>query len=78
MVAVVRLGEAAQLTLPEDIREAARLQEGDCLEAEVTPSGDIVLRRISTGRREPTPDEEAEILAVVDQERKAYAAERGR
>lgn len=78
MVAVVRLRKAAQLTLPEDIREAARLQEGDCLEAEVTPSGDIVLRRVSIDRREPTSEEEAEILAVVDEERKAYAAERRR
>ena len=78
MVAMVQLRKAAQLTLPEDIRKAARLQEGDCLEAEVTPAGDIVLRRVSTDRREPTSEEEAEILAVVDQERKTYAAERGR
>ena len=32
-----------QLTLPEDIRSAARLEEGDLLEAEITPDG-ILLR----------------------------------
>ncbi len=32
-----------QLTLPEEIRAAARLEEGDLLEAEMTPEG-ILLR----------------------------------
>lgn len=32
-----------QLTLPEDIRASARLEEGDLLEAEITPDG-ILLR----------------------------------
>jgi AbrB family looped-hinge helix DNA binding protein len=32
-----------QLTLPEDIRKAAHLEEGDLLEAELTPDG-ILLR----------------------------------
>src|SRR5438874_1993842 len=32
-----------QLTLPEEIRRAARLEEGDLLEAELTPDG-ILLR----------------------------------
>ena len=32
-----------QLTLPEDIRTAARLEEGDLLEAEITDEG-ILLR----------------------------------
>jgi AbrB family looped-hinge helix DNA binding protein len=32
-----------QLTLPEDIRKAARLEEGDLFEAELTPDG-ILLR----------------------------------
>jgi AbrB family looped-hinge helix DNA binding protein len=32
-----------QLTLPEDIRRAAHLDEGDLLEAEITPDG-ILLR----------------------------------
>ncbi len=32
-----------QLTLPEDIRSGARLEEGDLLEAEITPDG-ILLR----------------------------------
>jgi AbrB family looped-hinge helix DNA binding protein len=74
---LVKVRRAAQITLPLVIREAARLEEGDYLEAEVTESGTIVLRPVSiSGRREPTPAQEAEIVAVVDQERKAYAAER--
>lgn len=32
-----------QLTLPDEIRKAARLEEGDLLEAEITPEG-ILLR----------------------------------
>lgn len=32
-----------QLTLPDDIRKAARLEEGDLLDAELTPEG-ILLR----------------------------------
>ena len=32
-----------QITLPEDIRKAARLEEGDLLEAEITAEG-ILLR----------------------------------
>jgi AbrB family looped-hinge helix DNA binding protein len=74
---LVKVRRAAQITLPLVIREAARLEEGDYLEAEVTESGAILLRPVSiAGRREPSPAQEAEILAVVDQERKAYAAER--
>jgi AbrB family looped-hinge helix DNA binding protein len=75
-MALVRLRRAAQITLPQDIREAARLREGDYLEAEVTEGGTILLKPVNIARRQPTPEQEAEILSVVDQERKAYAAER--
>lgn len=77
-MALVRLRRAAQLTLPHDIREAAHLKEGDYLEAEVTEGGTILLKPVNIARREPSPEQEAEILSVVDQERKAYAAERRR
>jgi AbrB family looped-hinge helix DNA binding protein len=77
-MALVRLRRAAQITLPQDIREAARLREGDYLEAEVTEGGTILLKPVNIARRQPTPEQEAEILSVVDQERKAYAAERRR
>ena len=76
-MALVRLRRAAQITLPRDIREAARIKEGDYLEAEVTKAG-ILLRPVTVDRREPTAEQEAEILSVVDEERKAYAAERRR
>lgn len=46
------------------------------LEAEVTASGAIPVKPVSIGCRQPTPAQEAEILAVVDQERQAYATER--
>lgn len=77
-MALVKLRRAAQITLPLDIREAARLKEGDYLQAEVTKAGTILLKPVSIGRREPTSAQEAEIHAVVDQERQAYAAERRR
>jgi AbrB family looped-hinge helix DNA binding protein len=77
-MSLVRLRRAAQLTLPQDIREAAKLKEGDYLEAEVTPSGAILLKPVSIAHREPTPEQEADILSVVDQERRAYAADRHR
>jgi antitoxin PrlF len=37
-----------QLTLPDDIRKAAKLQEGDLIEAEVTESGEVILRPLAT------------------------------
>ena len=33
-----------QLTLPDDIRKAAKLEEGDLIEAEVSDSGEVILR----------------------------------
>ena len=76
-MALVKVRRAAQITLPREIRDATHLAEGDYLEAELTRDG-ILLRPVSIAGREPSPEQEAEILAVVDQERKAYAAERHR
>ncbi len=76
-MALVKLRRAAQITLPLELRQAFNLEEGDYLEAEVTNAG-ILLRPVSINRREPTPEQEAEILAVVDEERRAYAEERRR
>ena len=36
----------------------------------------ILLRPVTIGSREPSKKQETEILAVVNEERKAYAAER--
>jgi AbrB family looped-hinge helix DNA binding protein len=74
---LVRLRRAAQITLPQDIREAARLKEGDYLEAEVIEAG-ILLRPVSIAGREPTAEQQAEILAAVDEARAFHAAQRGR
>jgi antitoxin PrlF len=37
-----------QLTLPDDVRKAAKLQEGDLIEAEVTDNGEVILRPLAT------------------------------
>lgn len=76
-MALVKVRRAAQITLPREIRDAAHLHEGDYLEAQLTDEG-ILLRPVRIGSREPSPEQEAEILAVIDEERKAYAAERRR
>lgn len=77
LMALVKVRRAAQITLPREIRDAVHLEEGDYLEARLTEEG-ILLRPVSIGKRDPSPEQESEILAVVDQERKAYAAERRR
>ena len=76
-MSLVRVRRAAQITLPREIRQAARLEEGDYLEAEVTDAG-ILLRPVSIGGREPTPEQEAEILAVTDEVRADLARARER
>jgi AbrB family looped-hinge helix DNA binding protein len=75
-MALVKLRRAAQITLPRTIREATRLEAGDYLDVEMTDSGAILLRPVNPEGREPSPKQEADILAVVDAERRAYAAER--
>ena len=74
-MALVKLRRAALITLPQELREAFGLKEGDYLEAKATESG-ILLSSVSINRREATPEQEAELLAVVDETRIAYAAER--
>ncbi|WP_428488230.1 AbrB/MazE/SpoVT family DNA-binding domain-containing protein [Rhodopila sp.] len=77
-MSLVRLRRAAQITLPQDIRAAAQLKEGDYLEAEVTAAGTIILKPVSIAGREPTPEQEADILAAVDEARAFHAAKRRR
>ncbi len=64
--------------MPRDIRDAARLEEGDYLEAEVTNAGAIVLKPVSIAGRDPTPAQEAEITAAVDEARAHYGIVRVR
>ena len=75
---LVKVRRAAKITLPRDIREAAGLEEGDYLEAEVTENGTILLKPVGIAGREPSPEQEAEILAAVDEARRFYAKKRGR
>lgn len=57
--------------------DAARSAESDYSQAKLTSEGGLP-RPASTDNREPSPEQEAEILAVVDEERRAYATERRR
>jgi AbrB family looped-hinge helix DNA binding protein len=75
---LIKVRRAAQITLPRHIREAARLEEGDYLEAQLTESGTILLRPVNIAGREPIPEQEAEILAAVDEARSFYGKKRGR
>ena len=75
---LVKFRRAAQITLPREIRDKARLEEGDYLEAEVTEAGAILLKPVGLSGRDPTPEQEAEILAAVDEARAFYAEKRGR
>ena len=77
-VSLVKIRRAAQITLPREIREAAHLEEGDYLEAEVTEGGAILLRPVSIAGREPSPEQEADIVAAVDEARARHAAQRRR
>jgi AbrB family looped-hinge helix DNA binding protein len=61
---LVTVCRAVQITLPCEIREVAHLVEGDYLEAEMTREG-ILLCPAQIGRNERSPEQEAEILAVV-------------
>jgi bifunctional DNA-binding transcriptional regulator/antitoxin component of YhaV-PrlF toxin-antitoxin module len=75
---LVKIRRAAQITPPHDIRAAASLKQGDYLEAEMTESGAIRLKPVKIASREPDREQEAEVLAVIDQARRSYAAERRR
>ena len=53
------------------------LGEGDYLAPRFTKGG-VLLRPVSVRAREPSATQEAEILDVVNQERRKYAKERRR
>ena len=74
---LVRVRRAGQITLPREVRDAMNLGEGDYLEPQFTKGG-VLLRPVSIRAREPSAAQEAEILDVVNQERRKYAKERRR
>ena len=47
-MARMTLRAKGQLTLPDDVRKAAKLQEGDLIEVEVTENGEVILRPLAT------------------------------
>ena len=74
---LVRVRRAGQITLPREVREAMNLGEGDYLAPQFTKGG-VLLRPVNVHAREPSAAQEAEILDVVNQERRKYAKERRR
>lgn len=74
---LVRIRRAGQITLPREVREAMNLGEGDYLAPRFTKDG-VLLRPVIVRSREPSTAQEAEILDVVNQERRKYAKERHR
>ena len=74
----LKISDKSQITLPSDIRDAAHLEAGDYLDAELLQNGVIMLRPVRTQTLEPTREQETEILAAVDEARAAIAAERRR
>jgi AbrB family looped-hinge helix DNA binding protein len=72
---LVRLRRSSQITLPLDIREAAKIHDGDYLEASVTEDG-ILLRPVTVRARHPSRSDEALIQSVVNEVRRDYAQER--
>jgi antitoxin PrlF len=47
-MARMTLRPKGQLTLPDEIRKAANLHEGDLIEVEVTENGEVILRPLAT------------------------------
>ena len=72
---LVRLRRSSQITLPLDIREAAKLSDGDYLEASITEDG-ILLRPVTVRARHPSRTDDALIQSVVNEVRRDYAQER--
>ena len=72
---LIKLRRSSQITLPLDIREAAKLNDGDYLEASLTEDG-ILLRPVTVRARHPNRTDEALIQSVVDEVRRDYAQER--
>ena len=73
-MARVTLRAKGQLTLPDDVRKAAKLQEGDLIEAEVTENGDVILRPLATVDRSQawfwTPEWQAGEREATEQSRR--------
>jgi AbrB family looped-hinge helix DNA binding protein len=61
---LMRVRRAAQLTLPADIRQALNVQEGDYLEASVTPEG-VLLKPVAVVQREQAWQRIQEITSQV-------------
>lgn len=67
-----------QLTLPDDVRKAAKLEEGDLLEAVVSDTGEVILRPLATIDRSQawfwTPEWQAGEREATEQARRGDGA----
>lgn len=72
---LARVRRAGHIAQSRKVREAMNLGEGDYLEPRFTEGG-VLLQPVSVRSREPSAAQEAEILDVVNQERRKYAKER--
>ena len=80
-MALVRVRERGEITLPRELQEALEVREGDTLEAEAVEGG-ILLKPVSAAERaaawqrieqamasvRPTPDQAAKPIEVQEQE----------
>jgi AbrB family looped-hinge helix DNA binding protein len=80
-MALVRVRERGEITLPRELQEALKVREGDTLEAEAVEGG-ILLKPVSAAEREaawqrieqarssvrPTPEQAAKPIEVQEQE----------
>jgi AbrB family looped-hinge helix DNA binding protein len=63
-MALLKLKQKAQVTIPADLRRHFNLQEGDYLEAEVVENG-ILLKPVSVVERQPTWQERRAAMGTV-------------
>jgi len=59
---LVRLRERAQITLPQEVRDALRVKQGDYLEAEVI-EGKLILKPVAVVARETARQELLDMLS---------------
>jgi AbrB family looped-hinge helix DNA binding protein len=62
LMTLVRLRERAQITLPQELRDALKLKQGDYLEAEVV-EGKLILKPVAVITRETARQELLEMLS---------------
>lgn len=65
MNSFTKVGKRGEVEIPEEVREKARLKEGDSLSIETNPDGSIILRPARPVRE--YTDEDIEMFARADE-----------